>query len=156
MPASKKRPLRIAILGQGRSGLDIHCRYLRTAPRKFKIIFSCFQIISLLPGIFTLTFPENFTKFLDTLDLINVVPNLFGGNNTGLGTANMYYLRAQGNDAIGMGLPWWEPGGGENHPDAILYMQNIELDGQLIVEDGAIVGPSTLAKVANELEPLFG
>ena len=34
----------------------------------------------------------------DTLDLINVVPNLFGGNNTGLGTANMYYLRAQGND----------------------------------------------------------
>ena len=34
----------------------------------------------------------------DTLDLINVVPNMFGGNNTGLGTANMYYLRAQGND----------------------------------------------------------
>ncbi|MEO0997735.1 MAG: TonB-dependent receptor [Pseudomonadota bacterium] len=34
----------------------------------------------------------------ETLDLINVVPNLFGGNNTGLGTANMYYLRAQGND----------------------------------------------------------
>ena len=24
---------------------------------------------------------------IDTLDLINVVPNLFGGNNTGLGTA---------------------------------------------------------------------
>ena len=34
----------------------------------------------------------------ETLDLINLVPNLFGGNNTGLGTANMYYLRAQGND----------------------------------------------------------
>ncbi|MEM8984254.1 MAG: TonB-dependent receptor, partial [Pseudomonadota bacterium] len=34
----------------------------------------------------------------ETLDLINIVPNLFGGNNTGLGTANMYYLRAQGND----------------------------------------------------------
>ena len=34
----------------------------------------------------------------DTLDLINIVPNLFGGNNTGLGTANMYYMRAQGND----------------------------------------------------------
>jgi iron complex outermembrane receptor protein len=34
----------------------------------------------------------------ETLDLINVIPNLFGGNNTGLGTANMYYLRAQGND----------------------------------------------------------
>ncbi len=34
----------------------------------------------------------------DTLDLINVVPNLFGGNNTGIGSANMYYIRAQGND----------------------------------------------------------
>ena len=32
----------------------------------------------------------------NTIDLINVVPNLFGGNNTGLGTANMYYLRGQG------------------------------------------------------------
>ena len=64
-------------------------------------------------------------------------------------------MRAKGNDAIGMGLPWWEPGGGENHPDAILYMQNIELDGQRIVEDGAIVGPSALAKVAGKLEPLF-
>ncbi|MEM7613064.1 MAG: TonB-dependent receptor, partial [Pseudomonadota bacterium] len=34
----------------------------------------------------------------EALDLINVVPNLFGGNNTGLGTANMYYIRGQGND----------------------------------------------------------
>ena len=34
----------------------------------------------------------------ETLDLIHIIPNLFGGNNTGLGTANMYYLRAQGND----------------------------------------------------------
>jgi len=65
-------------------------------------------------------------------------------------------MRARGNNAIGMGLPWWEPGGGENHPDAILYMQSIELDGQQIVEDGAIVGPPALAKVADELEPFFG
>ncbi len=34
----------------------------------------------------------------DTLDLINVVPNMFGGSNTGIGSANMYYIRAQGND----------------------------------------------------------
>ena len=34
----------------------------------------------------------------NTIDLVNVVPNLFGGNNTGLGTANMYYMRGQGND----------------------------------------------------------
>ena len=38
MPAKRKQPLRVAILGQGRSGLDIHCRYLKTAPRKFKIV----------------------------------------------------------------------------------------------------------------------
>ena len=31
---------------------------------------------------------------IDTIDLVNVVP----GNNTGLGTANMYYMRGQGND----------------------------------------------------------
>jgi len=34
----------------------------------------------------------------EPLDLINSVPNLFGGNNTGLGTANQYYLRGQGQD----------------------------------------------------------
>ena len=34
----------------------------------------------------------------DTLDLINVVPNLFGGQNTGIGSTNMYYMRAQGNE----------------------------------------------------------
>ncbi|MEM1020426.1 MAG: TonB-dependent receptor [Pseudomonadota bacterium] len=31
------------------------------------------------------------------LDLVDYVPNLFGGNNTGLGTANAYYLRGLGN-----------------------------------------------------------
>jgi len=34
----------------------------------------------------------------EPLDLVNSVPNLFGGNNTGLGTANQYYLRGQGQD----------------------------------------------------------
>ena len=36
----------------------------------------------------------------NAIDLVNVVPNLFGGNNTGLGTANMYYLRGQGTDML--------------------------------------------------------
>ncbi|MEO0412827.1 MAG: TonB-dependent receptor [Pseudomonadota bacterium] len=31
------------------------------------------------------------------LDLIDYIPNLFGGNNTGLGSANAYYLRGLGN-----------------------------------------------------------
>lgn len=33
----------------------------------------------------------------EPLDLVNYVPNLYGGNNTGLGTANVYYIRGQGN-----------------------------------------------------------
>lgn len=31
------------------------------------------------------------------LDIIDYIPNLFGGNNTGLGSANAYYLRGLGN-----------------------------------------------------------
>ena len=34
----------------------------------------------------------------EPLDIVNSVPNLFGGNNTGLGTANQYFLRGQGQD----------------------------------------------------------
>ncbi len=36
-------------------------------------------------------------QITETLDLINAVPNLIGANNTGLGSANQYYLRALGN-----------------------------------------------------------
>jgi hypothetical protein len=64
-------------------------------------------------------------------------------------------MRSVGNDAVGMGIPWWLPGGGENHPDAVLFMQSIELDGRKLVEEGAIVGPASLAKLADELTPLW-
>lgn len=33
----------------------------------------------------------------EPLDIIDYVPNLFGANNTGLGSANTYYLRGLGN-----------------------------------------------------------
>lgn len=33
----------------------------------------------------------------EPIDLIEHVPNLYGGNNTGLGSANMYYIRGLGN-----------------------------------------------------------
>ena len=72
------------------------------------------------------------------------------------GTSFIEDMRAMGNDAIGMGLPWWQPGGGENHPDGILRMQTIDLDGERIVEDGLIVGPPELAALAAELAPLDG
>jgi len=62
-------------------------------------------------------------------------------------------MRVTGNDAIGMGLPWWQAGGGENHPDGVLCMQTIEINGELIVENGVIVTPS-LVKQAAELAPI--
>ena len=58
----------------------------------------------------------------DTLDLINVVPNLFGGNNTGLGTANMYYLRAQGNDES---ISSFDPPVGTYVDDVYITRQNV-------------------------------
>ncbi|MSP52571.1 MAG: hypothetical protein EXQ91_09355 [Alphaproteobacteria bacterium] len=61
--------------------------------------------------------------------------------------------RVAGNDAIGLGTPFWMPGGGENHPDGLMSMQSIWLDGQRIVRDGEIIGPPKLARLAAELTP---
>ena len=58
----------------------------------------------------------------DTLDLINVVPNMFGGNNTGLGTANMYYLPAQGNDES---ISTFDPPVGTYVDDVYITRQNV-------------------------------
>ncbi len=51
-------------------------------------------------------------------------------------------MRALGNNAVGFGLPWWEPGGGENHPDGVLMGQSVWIDNELIVENGRVVGGS--------------
>ena len=57
----------------------------------------------------------------ETLDLVNIIPNLFGGNNTGLGTANMYYLRAQGNDES---IATFDPPVGTYVDDVYITRQN--------------------------------
>jgi hypothetical protein len=62
-------------------------------------------------------------------------------------------IRAAGNNAVGLGIPWWEPGGGENHPDAVVTMQSLWIDGEPIVRDGALVLPE-LAKLESALEPV--
>jgi hypothetical protein len=62
-------------------------------------------------------------------------------------------MRVAGNDAVGLGIPFWLPGGGENHPDAILSQQSVWIDGAPIVEDGAIVAPPPLAELAARLVP---
>jgi leucyl aminopeptidase (aminopeptidase T) len=62
-------------------------------------------------------------------------------------------IRVRGNNAIGLGIPWWEEGGGENHPDAVVTMQSMWIDGQQVVGDGAIVGPPELARLERQLDP---
>lgn len=61
-------------------------------------------------------------------------------------------IRAAGNDAIGFGIPWWQPGGGENHPDGVVTTQSMWIDGQQIVDAGVICGPPKLAQLEKELQ----
>ncbi len=48
-------------------------------------------------------------------------------------------MRVCGSNAVGLGLPWWVPGGGENHPDAVISTQSVWVDGQLVVDEGRTV-----------------
>jgi len=59
-------------------------------------------------------------------------------------------IRVKGNNAIGLGIPWWLPGGGENHPDAIVLSQSMWIDGRLLVRDGVLV-PQDLARLEHAL-----
>ncbi len=60
-------------------------------------------------------------------------------------------MRTIGSNAVGLGIPWWLPGGGENHPDTIVTQHSVFIDGKSIVVDGEIVGPPDLAKCAARL-----
>ena len=64
--------------------------------------------------------------------------------------------RVAGYNAIGLGLPFWVPGGGENHPDCVISMQSMWIEGQQILEDGVIVAPEPLAMMAEQLRPIYG
>ncbi len=48
-------------------------------------------------------------------------------------------IRTLGANAIGLGTPWWLPGGGENHPDGVVLNQNLFVDGVQIVESGRVM-----------------
>ena len=62
-------------------------------------------------------------------------------------------IRSPGSNAIGLGTPWWVPGGGENHPDGVVTMQSMWIDGQQIVKEGALALPE-LASLESRLEPI--
>jgi len=56
-------------------------------------------------------------------------------------------IRVPGSNAIGMGLPWWEPGGGENHPDGIVLDQSLWIGDRQLVDGGTFVGPEPLNRL---------
>lgn len=64
-------------------------------------------------------------------------------------------MRTMGSNAVGLGIPWWEPGGGENHPDTVLTEQSLWIDGEQIIRDGDLVAPASLAERAAKLTPLL-
>lgn len=56
-------------------------------------------------------------------------------------------IRVPGSNAIGMGIPWWEPGGGENHPDGIVFDQSMWIGDSQLVDCGNFIGPAPLKKL---------
>ena len=64
--------------------------------------------------------------------------------------------RVAGYNAIGLGLPFWVPGGGENHPDCVISMQSMWIEGQQIIQDGMIISPTQLVTMAEDLRPIYG
>ena len=63
--------------------------------------------------------------------------------------------RVLGCNAVGLGLPQWVEGGGENHPDCVMSEQSFWIDGEQIIDSGSIVGPADLADAASELELVY-
>lgn len=62
-------------------------------------------------------------------------------------------IRVPGTNAIGMGLPWWEPGGGENHPDGLVLDQSLWIGDVQLVDGGRFVGPEPLRALYAALTP---
>jgi 2,5-dihydroxypyridine 5,6-dioxygenase len=63
-------------------------------------------------------------------------------------------MRAIGSNAVGLGIPWWLPGGGENHPDAVMTEHSVWLADEKIIDAGVIVATASLAQAAAALAPL--
>jgi leucyl aminopeptidase (aminopeptidase T) len=64
--------------------------------------------------------------------------------------------RVIGGNAVGFGLPQWVDGGGENHPDCVMTQQSFWIEDQQIIDTGVIVAPPDLARMARELQPVYG
>ncbi len=62
------------------------------------------------------------------------------------GTCFVEDIRSLGANAIGFGRPWWEPGGGENHPDGLVLRQNLWIDDEQVIDNGLLCAPTELAQ----------
>jgi 2,5-dihydroxypyridine 5,6-dioxygenase len=60
-------------------------------------------------------------------------------------------IRSVGANAVGLGKPWWQDGGGENHPDAVLKMQSLEIDGMWLMKGGELLGTPELQELDKHL-----
>ncbi|NIB42515.1 hypothetical protein HBA55_23105 [Pseudomaricurvus alkylphenolicus] len=63
--------------------------------------------------------------------------------------------RVIGCNAVGLGLPQWVEGGGENHPDCVMKNQSLWIGDQQIISNGNFVGPDNLVAAASELEVVY-
>ena len=64
--------------------------------------------------------------------------------------------RVIGCNAIGLGLPQWIDGGGENHPDCVMRGQSFWIGDEQVIDDGTIISPPDLAQAAADLHPVYG
>jgi leucyl aminopeptidase (aminopeptidase T) len=72
------------------------------------------------------------------------------------GTSFIEDQRVIGCNAVGLGLPQWVDGGGENHPDCVMREQSFWIGDEQIIDRGRILAPAALAKAAKELQPVYG
>jgi iron complex outermembrane receptor protein len=90
----------------------------------------------------------------ETLDIIQFVPNLFGSNNTGLGSANAYFLRGLGNTET---IATFDPPVGTYVDDIYISRQNANNFGFFDVErvevlrgpQGTLFGRNTTGGAVN-------
>lgn len=61
-------------------------------------------------------------------------------------------IRAVGRNAVGLGLPWWIPGGGENHPDGIIKGQSLWIAGEPVLAAGRPAPDHPLAALLAAVE----
>jgi len=72
------------------------------------------------------------------------------------GTSFIEDQRVIGCNAVGLGLPQWIEGGGENHPDCVMREQSFWIGNEQIIDDGQIINPPGLADTVSQLQPVYG